>query len=165
MARYQIRIDPAWRPLLGILGGREADSYAEVSADGIHFRFGPWFDRTIARSKIASASRRDWPWWMGVGWRSDLRGLVGLIGSTMGVVEIRLTEPLRRWAGLKCDRIAVSFDDPDGFLDEILAREAPPKPRKPAARRTVKAASGATRKAAPRKSGTRKVSAGKAARS
>lgn len=157
MARYQIRIDPAWGPLLGLVGGRAADAYADVSADGIHFRFGPWFDRTIARNKIEAASRRDWPWWMGVGWRTDFGGLVGLIGSTMGVVEVRLTEPERRWAGLKCERIAVSLDDPDGFLDEVLARDTPSaSPRKPASR-TIKAAPTAAKS----KTAVRKVAARK----
>ena len=54
-----------------------------------------------------------------VGWRTDLRGTIGLISNRAGVVEIGLRQPIRAWIApwpIKVRRIAVSVADPDGLI-------------------------------------------------
>jgi hypothetical protein len=114
-----MRLDPVWRPLLLPLGGTQDNSYAEVTADSLHLRFGFAFDRTIPRDEIASACRWQPAWWHGIGWRSNLRGRIGLLGSHDGVVEIRLKHRTRNWGVFPCDRVAVSLQDPEGFLKAL----------------------------------------------
>ncbi len=143
MTTFSIRRDPTWRPLLVLFGGSADDSYVEITNESVRFRFGRWFDRTVPRSNIEVASRREWPWWMGVGWRTDMRGLVGLIGSSMGVVEVKLREPARRWGIFPCESIAVSLDDPIGFI-EALTPAVPRKTKPTASRRTIKNATKAS---------------------
>jgi hypothetical protein len=120
-----MRIDTIWRPLLGLFSGTEEQSYVEIDHATVHFRFGSWFDRSVPVGGIESVSLRRWPWWLGVGWRSDLRGTIGLIGSTMGVVEVALREPLDKWGPFRCERIAVSLEDPEGFMDTIARAQRP----------------------------------------
>ena len=118
--RYSIRIDPWWRPLL-LVGAATADnSYVDVGEEAVEVQFG-LFHRTIPRSEIEGAEPKRWPVWMGVGWRTDLRGTFGLIGSYQGVVEIRLRTPLRVWGVLNCPKLAVSLEEPDRFLEELGA--------------------------------------------
>ena len=69
--------------------------------------------------------------------------MVGLIGSYQGVVEVKLRTRTRAWAVFPCDRIAVSLEDPDGFIAAIGGMRGAPKPKA-----KTKAPAG---KAAPRK--------------
>jgi hypothetical protein len=152
-----MRIDPLWRPLFLPFGATANRAYAEVTADAVRFEFGRLFSREIPPNLVETAFRRPWPWWMGFGWRTDFRGLVGLIGATAGVVEVRFKEPIDSWGPFKCNKIAVSLDDPDGFVAALEQAPAPPAP--PArAKRSVPAGKTATRKATSRKAPARKRS-------
>jgi hypothetical protein len=138
MTRYQMRIDPAWRPLVLAGGALKNNSYVDVTPEAVTFHFGYLFNHTEKRGDITEVKQRSWPWWMGVGWRTNLRGLVGIIGSYRGVVEVAFEGQSRAWGFLPLNRIAVSLEDPDGFVKALAAREAPasrPKP-KAAARST-----------------------------
>jgi hypothetical protein len=147
-------MDPTWRPLLGLFGGHQSVSYVEINDKEVRFRFGRFFDRTVQRDNIDVAARREWPWWMGIGWRTDMRGLVGLIGSRMGVVEVTLKQPTRRWGLFPCESIAVSLDDPIGFIEALTPkapRQKSPVPAKP----TRKATSTTPRRKQPATKATR----------
>lgn len=165
MNRFMMRLDPAWRPLLWVLGGAEPASFVEIDADSVRFKFGYAFDRTVPRSDIEAAALRDWPWWMGIGWRSNLRGLIGLIGSPRGVVEVQLRTSTRTWGVFPCDRIAVSLQDPEGFVEALstapVANAGPPPARaaKPAARPRATRKAPSTRAHAPKPTGKNGVSA------
>ena len=120
--RFQIRIDPIWQPLLIVGGATRDNSYVELDGDIATARFGLLFRRDIPRSHIEEAAAIDWPWYMGVGWRSNLRDQLGLIGSYQGVVELRLNEPIRVMGLLSCTRLAVSVEEPEAFLAAIGSR-------------------------------------------
>jgi hypothetical protein len=68
-----------------------------------------------------------WPWYYGLGWRANLTGLIGVVASFEGVVEVRLNER-RRVGGilpfikLPCDRLAVSLEQPEAFMKELERR-------------------------------------------
>ncbi len=153
--RFQIRVDPVWRPFMLIGGATKANSFVEVTDEGIHFRFGLLFDRTIPLSNIKEVFPRSWPIWYGVGWRSNLRGVIGLVGSYTGVVEVRLAKRERAWGVFPCDRIGVSLEDPDGFIAAIKGDEkataakkkaaAPKRKRKASTKRRANAKSDATK--------------------
>lgn len=117
--RFQMKIDPVWRPFVLVGGATKENSYVEVTDDEVSFNYGMLFRRTVPRSEIKDSRPRDWPWWMGIGWRSNLRDLVGLVGSYDGVVEVELEEPFRAWRLLPTKRIAVSLEDPEGFLSAL----------------------------------------------
>jgi hypothetical protein len=109
-------MDPWWRPLLLVGGATRENAYVDMDDDSLTLCLGLLFGQTIMRAQIESAAKRSWPLWMGIGWRSYLGRLFGLTGSTNGVVEIRLTTPLRVWRVLNCTCIAVSLEQPDEFL-------------------------------------------------
>jgi hypothetical protein len=97
--------------------------------DGLRLRFGWFFDKRISFAEIESVRPGHWPWWGGMGWRSNLVGRIGLVGSYSGIVDISLRR--RRWVWLllplPCSRLTVSLEDPEGFiaaLNERLARAA-----------------------------------------
>ena len=115
MARFQIRIDPVWQPLLIVGGAVRSNSYVELRDTEIEISFGLLFRHVIARDNIEGATKIDWPFWMGVGWRTNFRDQTGLIGSYNGVVEMTLKEPLRVWL-VNSKRIAISLEDPDVFV-------------------------------------------------
>jgi hypothetical protein len=109
-----------WRPLLFLFGGSPGRSYAEVTPEAVRFRFG-FFDRVVPRSEIVEVEQRSWPWWLGVGWRSNLVGTVGLIGARTGVVQVRLRTRIWVWFVFACDRIAISVEDPEGFVAALAS--------------------------------------------
>ena len=114
-------------PLLRLFGGTPDRSYLELTDDRLTARFGWLFNYSFPLADIEGALRRSWPLLYGVGWRSNLFGVVGLIGARENVVEVRLKQ--RRWVWmvlpLSCNRLAVSLENPDAFL-EALAKAGVP---------------------------------------
>jgi len=138
--RFQIRVDPVWRPFVFIGGATRRNSYVEVTDEGVHFRFGLLFDRTVPFSDVKDVFPRSWPLWYGIGWRSNFRGVIGLVGSYTGAVEVRLSKRGRAWGVFPCDRIAVSLEDPEGFIAAVKGEAKAPV-----------AESGAKKRAAPKR--------------
>ena len=147
--RFPVHIDPWWRPLLLAGGATTGNSYVELTEDHVLFHFGLLFRRSVPRGDVESARIRPWPFWYGVGWRTNFVGLVGLIGSYRGVVEVQLRKPVRAWGLLPCRRITVSLQNPDAFvavLRESPAAQAPaPRARRPRASRRPRRTSGHTK--------------------
>ena len=175
--RFAIRIDPVWRAFLLAGGATRRNSFVELTDTEITFRLGALFRRTFPRADIEGAAGRRWPIWYGVGWRSNLRGVIGLIGSYGGVVEVRLQSRSRAWGVFPCDRIAVSLEDPERFIEALSERLGTPvpadvsalaKPRRSPQRAATKRSAGggqqAADTAAPR-AATRKRTAARARRS
>lgn len=118
-SRFAMQIHPAWRPLLLVAGATEANSFAEVSADSVHFKYGQMFDGTISRKDISEVKKVSW--WGGVG---SPFGRIGLLGSHHNVIRVDLR---RRATGLgifPTDSIAISLKDPTGFLAALGVLEA-----------------------------------------
>lgn len=105
-----------WRPLVMMGGSTRENSYVEFDDNDVTFCFGMLFAHTVRRSNIANVKRRDWPMWLGVGWRTDFFNTVGLIGSFQNVVEIELKEPITFWRFAHCKRLAISLEQPDEFV-------------------------------------------------
>lgn len=119
--RYRIRRG-VLRPLIALLGGTEQGSYVDLDPDAVRVRFGPLFDQRIPRDQIGGARLSRWPWYGGIGWRLGTGGVVGLIGSLEGIVEIELRAPVRvRVAGIpwRCRRLFLSLEEPVAFLSEL----------------------------------------------
>ena len=111
-----------------MLGGTASRSFVEIDGDHLRARFGWLFDYTFPVDQVEEAGRVTWPWYLGLGWRTTLRGRIGLIGTYRNVVEIRFRTRYRinmviPW--LACDRLAVSLEEPDAFLQALeAARES-----------------------------------------
>lgn len=125
--RFQIKMDPHWRPLLLLGGATSSNSFVEVGPEYVAFNFGFAFHYRIPRSEIQAVFERSWPFWYGIGWRSNLRGVIGITGSYEDVVEVRLSKRRRAWAAFPMDRIAVSLEDPKGFIAEFTESAKPKK--------------------------------------
>ena len=111
-----MRVDPWVRPITLVGGATRENSYVEFDNHDVTFCFGVLFGQTVPRSQIKSIRRREWPIWMGVGWRADFFRTVGLIGSYSNVVELELTEPIEFWRFARCSRLAISLEQPDEFV-------------------------------------------------
>jgi hypothetical protein len=124
MTRFQMKIDPAWRPLVLVGGATRRNSYVDVTPEAVTWHFGYAFNHTEDRDDITEVKSRGWPWWMGVGWRTNLRGLVGLIGSYDNIVEVAFEGQSRAWGFFPLNRIAVSLEDPEGFMSALQEKPA-----------------------------------------
>ncbi len=85
-------------------------------------RFGWLFNQSFPLTAIESVAHGRWPWYYGLGWRSNLVGMVGIVGSYRGVVEIRFKQRQRvsgilPFFKLGCDRLMVSLNEPDDFIE------------------------------------------------
>jgi hypothetical protein len=121
VTRFPIQRGSLWRPLLLLFGATADRSYVELAGNRLTARFGWLFRYSFPLHDIERAARTSWPWLGGIGWRSNLVGGIGLIGARAGVVEIRFRR--RRWLWmllpLPCDRLAVSLQDPEAFLEAL----------------------------------------------
>jgi hypothetical protein len=121
--KFAIRLDPVWRPLLLAGGATRDNSYVELTDAGARFRFGLLFDRLVPYGDIQAVFPRSWPFLYGIGWRSNLRGVIGLVGSYHDVVEVRLKQKSRRaWGIFPLDRLGISLEEPERFVYELEQR-------------------------------------------
>jgi hypothetical protein len=126
--RFYIRRSWWLQPLLFLIGlTRDANSYAALEGPLLRVRFGWFFNQAFPLSAVASVEQIRWPWIYGLGWRTNFVGLVGLVASMDGVVQVRFRD--RQRAGgilpfikLPCDRLAISLRDPEGFILEVQRR-------------------------------------------
>jgi hypothetical protein len=123
-----MRLDTVWRPFLLLGGATPENSYAEIAEDELRLRFGLLFSQRVSISNVKSAKTRSWPFWGGIGWRFWGEQL-GLLGSTRNVVEISLRERIRVSLGIlpwpfSIGRVAISLEDPQAFIDDVLASQA-----------------------------------------
>ncbi len=136
--RFPILLSPFWRPLLLPFGGTPTRSYVELEDGALHVRFGWLFDHRFPLSQVEAASPSHWPLLGGIGWRTNFRGTVGLIGTYVNVVEIRFKERqrLRMLLPTSCERLYLSLTEPRDFiaaLGQATATESPAEPVAPAA--------------------------------
>lgn len=126
--RYLLRRERWLQPLLFLVGmAREANSYVAIEGDLLRVRYGWFFNQTFPLSEIEDAEPMRWPWYYGLGWRANLRGLVGVVASLQGVVAIRFRKRQRvggilPFIKLPCDRLAVSVREPEELIAEIKRR-------------------------------------------
>jgi hypothetical protein len=125
--RFPILRSPQAAALLRIFGATPERSYVELTDASLTARFGWLFNHSFPLADIEGAGRRSWPLLYGVGWRSNLFGVIGLIGARENVVEVRLER--RRWVWmllpLSCNRLAVSLEDPEALLDALAKAGVP----------------------------------------
>ncbi len=131
--RFPILMSPLWRLLLLPFGGTPQRSYVELENGTLHVRFGWLFDHRFPLSQVEAASPSHWPLLGGIGWRTNFRGTVGLIGTYVNVVEIRFKERqrLRMLLPTSCERLYLSLAEPHDFinaLQEATSIEAPAEP-------------------------------------
>ena len=112
------------RFLLGTFGATSRNSYVDVGPETMTVRMG-LFHWTFPRDAVGPAASRSWSILRGLGWRSDFRGTIGLVGRPTGVVEIPVPA-FRSWLTLRLDRtrmIAVSMRDPAGLIAALAPRQ------------------------------------------
>ena len=123
--RFEMRVDPFWRPLIVPFGGTDARSYAEITDDDqLHVRFGFLFDHSFPLASIEHVGSARPPWWTGIGWRTNFVGAIGLLGSHDGCVEIQFRETATVNMPLpsRCQRLTLSLKLPKDFLAALVAR-------------------------------------------
>ncbi|MGH9037979.1 MAG: hypothetical protein ACRD0O_19650 [Acidimicrobiia bacterium] len=106
-----------------VLGLPRSGSYVELDDDAVRVRLGWGFSAHIARRAITGAGRA--PDIRGItagahGWRG--RWLVN--GSRQGIVSLDIDPPTRAWTlaiPVRLRQLAVSLEDPDGFLAALGA--------------------------------------------
>lgn len=124
---FKIRVDAIWKAPLFLGGATTENSYVELGEGAIRFRFGILFDRAVGYDNVRAVFPRSWPFLYGIGWRTNLRGVIGLVGSYHDVVEVRLTRRIgRAWGLFPVDRICVSLEEPERFVLELERRLAGP---------------------------------------
>ena len=133
--RFAILMSPLWRPLLLPFGGTPERSYAEIEDGELRVRFGWLFDQRFPLSAVEGASPSHWSVWAGIGWRTNFRGTVGLIGTYVNIVEVRFREPqrVRMLLPLTCRRLYVSLEEPREFISALRDAGAVEAPREPVA--------------------------------
>lgn len=119
--RFSLKISSLVRPLLLPLGVTRDRAYLELDERALLVRFGALFEEKIPIEAILEAREISWNVLQGVGLKLNLRGKVGVIGSTDGVISLRFREPIRVHALLvvSCEELCVSLEDPLGFLGAI----------------------------------------------
>ncbi len=133
--RFPILMSPLWRPLLLPFGGTSQRSYVELEDGALHVRFGWLFDHRFPLNQVEAASPSHWPLLGGIGWRTNFRGTVGLIGTYVNVVEIRFKERqrVRMLLTTSCDRLYLSLQEPRDFIAALGEATAAGAPREPVA--------------------------------
>ncbi|MGH9040272.1 MAG: hypothetical protein ACRDZ3_08575 [Acidimicrobiia bacterium] len=121
--RFPIRYDGINAKLFPLLAMPQRRSYVDLDDDSVHVHMGWGFTAHIPRRSISGACRD--PDVAGItagahGWRGSW--LVN--GSRHGIVRLDVEPPVRAWTlaiPVNLRRLAVSLEDPDGFLAALGA--------------------------------------------
>lgn len=119
--RFPMRLSSLGKPILALFGGIQSQSYVDVIAGSIRFKFG-FYDLSLSTSEISGVESTTIPLIAGLGWKLGFGGSVGLIGSQKGVVKVSLREPKHIRMLLipfTARSIYVSLQDPEGFIAEL----------------------------------------------
>ena len=103
-----------------MLGATERNAYLDIGPERIVAQFG--FKRIgFPTADVEFAERTNWPFWGGIGWRSDLRHSIGLIGAYSPVIRIHHRPYRSSLLGipLTVTDLYLSVDDPDAILAEF----------------------------------------------
>lgn len=123
MARFDIRIDTLWIAPLLLVGATHAKSFVEVGSEEIFLKFGMGEEK-IPLSNVDTVAPHEWSLFHGIGHRVGYDGM-GYVGSTDGVVQIKLKSPqsFHLLLGMKIDlgNFYVSLTDPEGFMAAVGA--------------------------------------------
>jgi hypothetical protein len=127
--RFPIRISRLWQPLFSLFGFKAEDSYVELEASALRFRFGT-ADETIPLEDVERVELRDWPFFFGLGPKLDVASGVAYVGCTQGVIRIWLNRPRRMnvWGPFergKTRAVTVSLVDPASFVAALEGARSP----------------------------------------
>ena len=127
-ARFRIRVDPWWWPVLVPCGVSPwSPRYVGLEGEEVRVRLG-WLTTHFPRAHVVAARRvrgdRRWS----IGWNLVLVGTKALVvnGSWANMVELRLAPPLISrllLVPVRCTCVRLSLDDPDAFLAALRAPE------------------------------------------
>ena len=118
--RFPILFNPFVKPLLTLFGATPRRFFVKLQDEGLRVRFDWLFNHLFPYTSVERARRRKWPLLFGLGWRTNFPGLIGLIGSSRNVFEIEY-RGLHRVTPMPCQRLAISLQDPDSFLEALGA--------------------------------------------
>jgi hypothetical protein len=123
--RFEILRSPILLPLLAAFGGVKSKSYLELREGALYCKFGFLFEELIPYDDIERVeSEASWPWYGGVGWRTDLVGRIAIVGSLDNIVCIHLREgrKARLFFKLKLRELYVSLEEPEKFCSVLRER-------------------------------------------
>jgi hypothetical protein len=122
VTRLPIKRSAWWAPLLWLFGATRNQSYIQIEQDVVAVRFG-WYRLVIPREQIVSAEAAHWPILGGIGWRTNFRGTIGLIGAYAPVIHLRIA-PAERVRLLRIPvrltDLYISVDQPDAVRAALM---------------------------------------------
>lgn len=127
--RFPILITGLGSALLMPFGVSRRQASVQIRDGKMHVQFGPMFDHSFDLDEVDSVGRATWPVWAGIGPRTNLRGAVGLVGAYRNIVRVTFKEPQRVRlfvVPVTCERLYVSLEDPDGFIEAVEEHLASP---------------------------------------
>jgi hypothetical protein len=120
VTRFPIKRSRAWSWALLVIGATAERSFLDVGPNSLIAQFG-WKRIEIPRRDVLGAEVSQWPWWAGIGWRSDLRHSIGLIGALSPIVRIKVNPRTVSLLGipLRLTDLYLSVDDPEPIVREL----------------------------------------------
>lgn len=124
MFKFNIKIDTLWSIPLLLVGASQEKSFVEICDADLHIKMGVG-DERIPFKNIASVTPHEWSLFYGIGHRIGYHG-IGYVGSTEGVVHIKLKQPqpfnMLLGMTMEMPSFYVSLVEPQKFIEEISSR-------------------------------------------
>jgi hypothetical protein len=120
---FPFALSPVWRPFLLPIRATEKRSFIEIDSEELHVAFG-LFDYHFPLDAVEDVKLSSWPLWAGIGARTNFRGVVGLLGTYVNVVEIDFSAPqqVRMLTRVPCKKLYVSVEDAHEFVAALRRR-------------------------------------------
>ncbi len=120
MSRFPIKQSKYWKPLLLLFGATEDRAFLDVGPHWVVVQFG-WKRIEIPRETVELAEASSWPWWGGIGWRSDLRHTIGFIGASRPILHLHFSpQPVSLFSiPHNLTDLFLSVDDPAPIVREL----------------------------------------------
>ena len=121
---FEIRRDLIWQAPLLLLGAVSSNSWVRMTDTQLEISFGV-YKTSIDIADIESVEAIEWEIWRGIGIRLNLMGRIALVGSTSGVVRLKLRQRSVSFLGIQNDTVSISLVEPNAFVSAINAAIQP----------------------------------------
>ena len=121
---FEIRRDLIWQAPLLLLGAVSSNSLVRMTDTQLEVSFGV-YKTVIDIADIESVEAIEWEIWRGIGIRLNLMGRIALVGSTSGVVRLKLRQRSVSFLGIQNNTVSISLVEPNAFVSTINAAIQP----------------------------------------
>ena len=119
--RFAIKLSAWVRPLFLVMGATPSNAWVSFEEEVLRARLG-YYEIVVPTNRIDRVERSHWPWYGGLGVRSNLHNSLALLGTIDNIVLMTLKQPVRATVfriPIQVTQLYLSMEEPERFMEAV----------------------------------------------